>query len=254
MDSGESLGQRLDALVASHVDAPVPTTRRLPRPLAPLPTWLENVVFRLVWVVVAINLVGTAFGFVYYTPQLAATPTVMWPIVPVSPLATLYIALSLSCWRLGYDGRIAQLIHVLAFIGCLKYGLWSVYIQLFVEDPSPIPFLLWQFLIWSHAAMAIQAFLVPRYAEFPLWAIATGVGWYALNDLLDYFVPVAGGPHHTWINALVVDGVIDRSVPEFSLMAVSAVATTAVAAIFVVALWWTNSRRKAVRQSKVTPE
>lgn len=235
---GGSPGRRLDAFVASHVDAPVPEVRGLPRVVAPLPTWLENVAFRLVWLVVAVNLLGTAFGIFYYVPQLSATPPVMWPVVPASPLATLYVAVSLSCWRLGYDGRLAQLVHVLAFLGCLKYGLWSVYVQLFVEDAGVTPFLLWQFLVWSHAGMALQAFLIPRYAEFPLWTLSVAVGWYVLNDVLDYFVAVFGGPHHTWLNVLLVDGHIDRSVPAFELMAVSAVAATVLATALAVTTWW----------------
>jgi len=232
-----SLGRQIDAFVASRVDAPVPERRDLPWLVAPLPAWLENVAFRLVWVIVAINLLGTAFGFLYYTPQLSATPVVMWPIVPVSPLATLYIAISLSLWRLGYGGRLAQFVHLLAFVGCLKYGLWSVYIQLFVEDASVTPFLLWQFLIWSHAGMVVQAFLIPRYADFPLWAVSLASGWYVLNDLLDYST-LLWGPHHTWLNVLVVDGRIDRSVPAFELMTTSAVATTAVAVTLAFGTWW----------------
>ena len=242
MGMGDPLGRRVDAFVASHVDAPVPDARALPRIVAPLPRWLENVAFRLVWLVVAINLAGTAFGFVYYGPQLVSTPVAMWPIVPVSPLATLYMAISLACWRLGYDGRLAQLVHVLAFFGCLKYGLWSVYIQLFVEDASVLPLVLWQFLIWSHAAMAVQAFLIPRYAEFPLWAAGATTGWYVLNDVLDYFVSVLGGPHHTWLNVLLVDGRIVRTGPAFELMAISAVSVTLVSSAFTAGVWWALRR------------
>ena len=243
MGAGESPGQRVDEFVASYVDSPVPEQRALPRVVSPLPTWLENLAFRMVWLVVGINLVGTALGFLYYTPQLAATPMVAWPLVPVSPLATLYMALSLTCWRLGYDGRLVQLLHVLAFFGCLKYGIWSVYIQLFVEDASVLPFAVWQFLVWSHAAMAVQAFLVPRYAEFPLWAVGGATGWYVLNDVVDYFVAAFGGPHHTWLNVLLVDGEIVRTSPVFELMATSAVATTLLAAAFTLRLWATLTRR-----------
>lgn len=221
-------GRRLDEYVAQRVDAPIPPSRRLGRLRSPLPEWLENIAFRLVWVVVAINLAGTVAGFWYYRPQLAETPLVMWPIVPVSPLATLYMALSLSTWRLGYDGRLAQLLHVLAFIGCLKYGLWAVFVQLFVEGPGHIHVLLWQFLIWSHVAMATQAFLVGRYARLPAWAVVVGAGWYVINDVLDFFVAVMGGPHHTWINELHRNG-FERSVLRYDIMAGAAVVATIIA-------------------------
>ncbi len=226
----QSVGQRLDAFVASHVGGSVPDQRDLPRYVAPLPTWLENVAFRLVWVVVAINLAGTAFGFYYYAGQLSVTPLVMWPIVPVSPLATLYLAISLTLWKRGYDGGLAQLIHVLAFFGCLKYGFWAAFAQIFVEGSGYVPLAMWQFLIWSHVGMILQAFLITRYADFPVWAIAATTGWFVLNDMLDFFIPVLGGPHHTWLNEFFRNG-MDRSIPAYDLAAAAAVFAT-VAAVF----------------------
>lgn len=234
MSGRPGIGQRLDAFVARYVDADLPESTALPWYVAPLPEWLENVALRLVWLLVALNLAGTAFGFVYYFPQLSRTAIVMWPIVPVSPLATLYIAVSLTAWRLGFDGRIAQILHVLAFFGCLKYGLWTVVVQLFVEDASVIPFPFWQFLVWSHVGMILQAFLVSRYATFPLYAVAVATAWFTFNDVLDYFVVVAGGPHHTWLNVLVDNG-IDRTLPAFDHMAGIALVATVLATFLALA-------------------
>ena len=83
--------------------APTATTNRLPSYLAPLPRRVEDLALRYAWVIVAINLAGTLFGFWYYRFQLAQTPIVMWPFVPDSPTATLFIALSLASWKLDYD-------------------------------------------------------------------------------------------------------------------------------------------------------
>jgi len=44
-------------------DAGLPPRESLPRYVAPLPAWLEDVALRWAWVIVAVNLVGTAFGF-----------------------------------------------------------------------------------------------------------------------------------------------------------------------------------------------
>lgn len=225
MATGRSAGERLDDALARRVETPIPEPRGLPRYVSPLPTWLENVGLRLVWAVVFINVLGTAFGFYYYSAQLSMTPVVMWPIVPVSPLATLYLALSLSLWRLGYTGRIAQLLHVLAFFGCLKYGLWTVFVQLFIEGPGYVPLALWQFLIWSHVGMVLQAFLVPRYAEFPVWAVGLATTWYVINDMFDYFLSVLGGPHHTWLNEFFRNG-FDRTIPAYEYTAAAAVVLT----------------------------
>jgi uncharacterized membrane protein YpjA len=231
------LGWRLDEFVARHFETKVPDSRNVPRYVSPLPEWLENVGLRLAWPIVVVNLIGTLFGFVYYGPQLSATPVVMWPIVPVSPLATLYIAISLAAWRLGYSNSLVTLVHVLAFFGCLKYGLWSVYVQLFIEDASQIPFLLWQFLIWSHAGMVLQAFFIHRYAGFPLWAVVVTTGWYTFNDVLDYFVSLMGGPHHTWLNVLWRNGQIDRTLAVFDYMVAGAVVCTLLATVLALATW-----------------
>jgi uncharacterized membrane protein YpjA len=240
------LGSRLDALVARYFDAPIPETRDLGWYVSPLPEWVENVGLRLAWPIALVNLVGTFFGFVYYAPQFAATPVVMWPIVPVSPLATLYMSLSLALWRLEYSGRLAQLVHVLAFIGCLKYGLWTVYVQVFIEGsgvlplsvwlegPGYIPLWLWHFLIWSHAAMAVQAFLIHRYADFRLAAVAGAVGWFTLNDVFDYFVTILGGPHHTWLNALPQTGV-ERTLTSYGSVAGAAVVLTILGTVLALA-------------------
>lgn len=229
-----SVGHRIDDFVATRIDTPVPEPRGLSRAVAPLPEWLENLALRLVWVIVAINLVGTAFGFWYYLPQLLDTPVVVWPIVPVSPLATLYMALSLTLWRLGYDGRLAQLVHVFAFFACLKYGLWSVYVQIAIEGPAVQGVPMWQFLIWSHAGMVVQAFVIQRYAHFPLWAAAIATAWFTVNDVFHFFVEAYGGPHHTWLNAFWQNG-FDRTIQAYDYMVVAGLIATILATFLVVA-------------------
>jgi uncharacterized membrane protein YpjA len=219
------VGRRIDALVARYVDAPIPDSRGLGRHVSPLPEWVENVGLRLAWLVALVNLLGTAFGFWYYSPQFSETPLVMWPIVPVSPLATFYMSLSLVLWRLDYDGLLTQIVHVLAFIGCLKYGLWTVYVQVFIEGGGHVELWLWQFLIWSHAAMALEAFIIHRYADFRTLAVGTAVAWFTLNDVFDYFTTIQGGPHHTWLNELPRSG-IERTVTTYGSVAGAAVVLT----------------------------
>jgi uncharacterized membrane protein YpjA len=47
----------------------VAETDRLPRYLTPLPDRVESVALQYAWVIVAINLAGTAFGFWCCIPQ-----------------------------------------------------------------------------------------------------------------------------------------------------------------------------------------
>ncbi|PSQ37275.1 DUF1405 domain-containing protein [Halobacteriales archaeon SW_10_66_29] len=245
MSSEGGVGRRIDAAVARYVDVSLPEPKGLPRWAAPLPEWVENVGLRLAWPVVAVNLAGTAFGFWYYSNQIAAAPLLAWPLIPVSPLATLYFALSLAAWRLDWRGPLVALLHVLAFFGCIKYGLWTVFVQAFVEDTGALSVGLWQFLIWSHVGMVAQAFVIHRYAEFPLWAVVVGTVWYAFNDVVDYFVPVLGGPHHTWINANFRNGELDRTLDSFDLMANSAVAITVLTTVLVFGTWYALHRHRS---------
>ncbi|WP_144904048.1 DUF1405 domain-containing protein [Halobellus captivus] len=225
----------------------LPEPDDLSRWLAPLPTWLENVGLRFAWVVVAINLLGTAFGFWYYgfhplplsdpliTWQFAAEPVSMWPFVPDSPMATLFIALAFASWKLG---RTNEYLAALAFFGCWKLGLWTPYVlAVFSEaflQTTWIP--LYVFLFVSHLAMVVQAFVLHRIADFPVRAVAVALAWYALNDVVDYFVPIVGDPHHTSLplpDATVVD--VGGGTTVLQLAAAGAVLLTFAATFFALA-------------------
>lgn len=169
---------------------------RIPRYLAPLPVWLEDLALRYAWIIVAINLAGTAFGFWYYRFQFVTTPVVMWPWVPDSPLATFLMAMSLALWKLD---RTNELINVLAFYGNIKLGLWTPFVLLAFNDAfmqsTSLPMYL--FLTTSHLGMVLQAFLIYRYSRFPPWAIGGALLWYSIDLTVDYFIPIVGSPHHT---------------------------------------------------------
>ena len=169
----------------------------LPWYVAPLPEPLENLGLNLAWLVVAVNLAGTAFGFYYYLPQFYHTPTAMWPFVPDSPMATLLIALALAAWKLD---RQQEWLTALAFYGNVILGGWTVYVHLaFYESFGYLHPAMRQFLIWSHAAMVLQAFLLHRIGDFRPRAVGLATLWYTANATVDYFVPVLGDPHHTII-------------------------------------------------------
>ena len=51
--------------------------------------------------IVAIDLTRTAFGFGYYIPQFRREPVLAWPVVPDTRPATLFIACSLTLYKLG---------------------------------------------------------------------------------------------------------------------------------------------------------
>lgn len=210
----------------------LPGREDLPRYLAPLPKRIENIALRYAWIIVAINLAGTAFGFWYYRFQFFRTPVVMWPVVPDSPAATLFMALSLGAWKIDYD---AEWLHALAFYGNIKLGLWTPYVQLVLNGPEGIPGWLYVFLIGSHLAMVLQAFVIYRYANFPIGAVAVAAIWYGFNDVVDYFAPLIGDYHHTLMRAELAGGTLDHSLPAHDLAAVVAVTLTLAATFLALA-------------------
>ncbi|WP_255148792.1 DUF1405 domain-containing protein [Halorarius halobius] len=220
------VGDRLNALASRYApggDEDVPDAADLPWYVAPLPDWLEEFGLRLAWVVVLVNLAGTAFGFYYYGFQFSITDPVMWPFVPDSPLATLFIAGSLALWKLD---RHSEVVAALAFFGCIKLGAWTPFVLLVVEGQGDTGWAMYQFLVWSHLAMVVQAFLLQRYADFRVGAVAVALAWYAANDVVDYFVPVVGEPHHTVLEAELVNGAFDHTLAAHDTAAAGAVVLT----------------------------
>ena len=254
MAGHDGVGRRLERLVARYFGGSLPETEDLPRYVAPLPTWLEDVGLRLAWPIALVNLVGTLFGFWYYAGrplnlapplvegQLGAAPLLAYPLIPDSPVATMFIGLSLVAWRLDFD---ADWLHMLAFFGCLKLGLWTPYVQLVINGPAGIPLWLYWFLIGSHMAMAVEAFLLHRYASFSVPAVAVALLWYGFNDVVDYFVPVLGGPHHTWLRAEYVAGAFDHTLAAHDLAAGWGVVLTFVAIFFALATRVEKVRRRS---------
>ncbi|SEO50647.1 Uncharacterized membrane protein YpjA [Halorientalis persicus] len=212
---------------------------------------VENVALEYAWVIVGINLLGTVFGFWYYIPQFRLEPLAAWPVVPDSPMATLFIALSLALYKLE---RPNEYLNVLAFFGCLKLGLWTPYVLTVFADaflatvmapPQIVPLLgqalsskaMYGFLFVSHLGMAAEAFLVRRYSAFPSRAILVAVVWYGFNDLVDYFVPIVGTPHHTLLPVEpIVDGTVQHVSPAHEIAAAGAVVLTMLATVLTVVI------------------
>ena len=208
---------------------------------SPIPAPLERIAFQLAWPIIFINLLGTAFGFWYYLPQLSTEPLLMWPFVPDSPIATLFFALSLGLWKLGKN---SIWVSSIAFIGCIKLGLWTPYVLLiFYSDFSYLHPLMYHFLFWSHLAMALQAFLIFRYTTFSFIPILVGFSWHAFNDMVDYFIPLLGSPHHTWLPSEMVGGVIDHTGSAHLMAAAGAVLLTCISVAFLLISIYSPSQK-----------
>lgn len=230
----------------------LPVRDALPRYLAPLPAWLEDLSLRFAWPIVIVNLLGTLFGLWFYgirpfsSPivqgQLATEPLVLWPLIPQSPTATLFIAVSLGLWKLG---RSREWINALAFFGCIKLGLWTPFVLLvFREEFAYVHPAMYQFLLWSHLAMVAEAFLIHRFSDFPPRAIVIAVVWYAVSDLVSYFVPIIGDPHHPAL-PIARDALVWGGATALQLAAAAAVLLTLLATILAFLTYIEKHNRRA---------
>lgn len=208
-------------------------------------------------VIAAINLVGIAYGFVYYRPQFEATPWYLWPFVPDSPLAVLWAELALLAYWLRWKPGV---LDALAFVGNVQVGLWTTYV--FIAYPSfrALDFLrggevtLNSVLLVGHLGMAALALIfVAGLRALPkarlAWAIGGAAAYYVLNDVLDYFGPTypLRDPSRGPLHACADYGLRPYTVPcrdgaEASL----AIATFLLTAFSVVALWALTRPREAV--------
>ncbi|MFB6221891.1 MAG: DUF1405 domain-containing protein [Halolamina sp.] len=226
----------------------LPDRAALPRWLAPLPRTVEDFGLRAVWLVVAINAVGTAFGFWYYgfhplplsdpliAGQFAIEPPVLWPLVPDSPGGTLFVGLAFGAWALG---RRNEYLNALAFFGCWKLGFWTPFVLLAFADgflaTTAVPMYL--FLFFSHLGMVVEAFVLHRISDFPVKAVAVALLWYGVNDVVDYFIPILGTPHHTLMPAQGVgaDGFAAHPPETHAIAAAGAVVLTLTATFLTLA-------------------
>ncbi|MCY8917697.1 DUF1405 domain-containing protein [Bacillus atrophaeus] len=133
--------------------------------------------------VLAVNFLGTVYGYYWYLPQLLETPPRFLVFVPDSPTATFFFLFVLLSFLMK---RNAKLFEALALVTLVKYGLWAVgmnLLVLFVTGELP-----WQgyMLIGSHFAMAVQGVLYSPYFRFRLWHLVLAAIWTLHNDVIDY--------------------------------------------------------------------
>jgi uncharacterized membrane protein YpjA len=103
---------------------------------------------------------------------------------------------------------------------------------------------MYAFLFVSHLGMVAQAFLIHRYSDFPGRAILVAVIWYGFNDLVDYFVPIVGTPHHTLLPVEpIVNGTVQHVSPAHEIAAAGAVATTISATVMAMEIRRLNARK-----------
>ena len=129
------------------------------------------------------NVLGTIYGYDWYSGQLYITPTYFLPFVPDSPTASLFLSIAIG---LLLFNRSSSIIEALAFVTLVKYGVWAVImniIMFMIDGEITINGLM---LLLSHGIMALQAFyFYPRFKITTIGFIVSFI-WVLVNDYIDY--------------------------------------------------------------------
>ena len=151
----------------------------------PLLTQVKFLLFHqtFMWILLAVNILGTIYGYYWYMWQLEITEPIFLIFVPDSPTASLFFSIALFGWLIN---RNFKLIEALALITLVKYGLWAVVMNIWTQfEAGPIGFVGWM-LVVSHFAMAVQALLyIPKY-KFNWIHVLIAAIWTMHNDVIDY--------------------------------------------------------------------
>lgn len=192
--------------------------------------------------ILAVNVVGIAYGFYYYAPQFAQTPFWLWPLVPDSPFAVLLMTAALGLIRLD---RSRPLVNLLGAGAMLKVGVWTAIVLAWFPEHFGFSFLpnlscqgslvfgcgnLNTILFYLHLGMALEALVV--LDELPTRpAPYLGVGaLFAAHDVLDYGWPVD-------YLGRGCDGIFPHTLPCTNVGGVFAV-TLGLSVASLAALWW----------------
>jgi uncharacterized membrane protein YpjA len=143
----------------------------------------------IIKVFILINLLGTLAGFVYYENQFAATPMALWLFVSDCPNYTLLFGIALMFLLMG---KRYHLYYYIVSVGTAKYGFWTLFAILFYRDYflSPRLMPLYASLFASHFAMMLQPVVVLHKVKVEMWYILPALGWFLLNDYMDYAIGV----------------------------------------------------------------
>ena len=135
------------------------------------------------WLLLLVNIAGTAYGYVWYGWQLKETPAKFLAFVPDSPTASLFFVFVIAAFLLR---RNWPLMEALALVTLFKYGIWAVVMNLLVYVVTGnLGWIGWM-LVLSHFAMAVQGLLYAPFYKLKSWHLVVAAIWTLHNDVIDY--------------------------------------------------------------------
>lgn len=152
------------------------------------------------WLLVADGsafLLGVSF-YVHSEPSLADVSSLLYPLFGDSPTALALAALSVATLLPNLGRRVAAapsnrplaLLHTLAFVWLVKYGLWTA-IALNLRPELYVgftPALLWEYwgILLTHLLFLLHAAVIPYYGATTREALAVALVLLFVNDVFDY--------------------------------------------------------------------
>lgn len=141
------------------------------------------------------NIIGTIYGYYWYSYQLSATDFPLVLFVPDSPTASLFFCFVLFLFVMGKQSGCVEALAVLSLV---KYGVWAVIINLLVILIQGDLHWTGYMLMVSHGFMAVQGLAYLPFYRIKLWHWLVGALWLFHNDFLDYVFGIM--PYYSLIN------------------------------------------------------
>lgn len=196
----------------------------------------------VLWSLLIINALGTAYGYLWYGQQMEWTavhkPLWMLILVPDSPTASLFFTLSvlylLTAKRQlnALPAAIRGVIETIGVVTSFKYGIWAV--SIIAAGTALGDALSWQdwMLSLSHLGMAAEALLFVRFFNVRPVYLWVAAAWVFGNDIVDYEI----GGIYPWLPENLNDKLQAVAIFTFCLSAISLAVT------HYVHKWSANSR------------
>ncbi|MCU5745489.1 DUF1405 domain-containing protein [Staphylococcus sp. SQ8-PEA] len=138
---------------------------------------------KCLWLFFICNLIGTIYGYVWYSNQIHQTKGLFKFFVPDSPTATLFLTIVLFLFIIGRNWPVLE---GLAFVSLVKYGLWAVLINVILMFYYNLFTVTSVFLLISHSIMALEAIIFAPRFKFNWIACIVALIWIFHNDVIDY--------------------------------------------------------------------
>ncbi len=137
---------------------------------------------RFLLLLTIINLVAGFYSISYYFWQLEKTNPLFWIFIIDCPLYSIIFGINLY---LMAKEKANPLLGFVSIVGSLKYGLWTIFALL-------LPGFIFAFptLLVGHLLLIVEVILLYKIFKFKLKHLIIVLGWFLLNDILDYFVGI----------------------------------------------------------------